>query len=1223
MNDAERRALRAIAAGLDWAATAEHAWATPAFHVDGLHRRAELLITDGIEDAAASHAASPLGVVLEGEGGAGKTHLLGWVRRRVGAAGGYFFLVDFSVGGEFWELTARAMVEDLGRPDPGSGGDAPDQVVVLLRRLASLAGVTEATAAALTGAAPCTRADLDALVHGLLARDRRLIIRCADTLRALALFAAPDLAAADVGYAHLTSTDEAQPGERQAWGMSRRVRSPQEVVVELSSILALTGPSVIAVDQIDALLEHTAKSAGAVGDDDAPRDDTTLEKIAGGLMALRQTTRRTLCVLACLTSSWTHVRNQAVATASDRFRSSLVLQMVGDPETARVLIERRIAAALAGTGFTPPDPAWPVAPGAFETAPGSTPRALLKRLAAHVEACRREDAVRLLESFTDDLPPVLAPAAPSAAMPAAPPAVTPAAPPDAAPAAAPPAVAPAAPPELDALDARFAELLAAADPSGALDPAAEDAVVPRLLAAGLTAWKAEAGPAGRAFSVDPPPGHRPALHARLRQVLDERTDAQRHWAFRAIGAPHHRAVLKRLDDAFTAAGIGPDVPDRTLVVLRNARWSAGERTRDRTEFLADSGGCALPLTETDLRTFAALATLLAERAPDLDDWLRARRPASRTGLLATVLADALPATAPPPPHTIPPLLTSPPHPATRPAESPPAPRPPAEPTPPPAAAPDEPTPPPAAASPPPALPPSAATPPAAPPPAAPPPGETAPSAAPPLAAPPPAAAPPAAAPPSAMPSPNAAIPPAAPLTAPPPVATPRLGAAPLPDAAPTAGTSPPATAPPAAQTPAAAPSGAAPRLALENPPEAARVRVGERARGDGDVELDLAVLTRHTAIFAGSGSGKTVLLRRLVEECALRGVSAIVLDPNNDLARLGDPWPEPPPGWLPGDADRARAYLDGTDVVVWTPGRASGRPLSFQPLPDLAAVRDDPDELRSGIDVAVEALAPHAALTGRKAQLGHAVLREALQYFARRGGGDLTAFLGLLAEFPFEASRIARAVPLAAEMAEALTAATVNDPLFAGGGEPVDPGTLLTPPPGKRARVSVISLVGLGDERREGFAGRLQMALFSWVKRNPARDRPLGGLYVMDEAHTLVGQRSTALDSALVLSSQARKYGLGLVFATQAPKGLHNKISGSATTQFFGQLNSPAQQAAARELARAKGGNAENIGGLGRGRFYVASEGLPFVLTKTPLCLTHHPSGPLTEDEILDRARRT
>jgi type IV secretory pathway VirB4 component len=45
-------------------------------------------------------------------------------------------------------------------------------------------------------------------------------------------------------------------------------------------------------------------------------------------------------------------------------------------------------------------------------------------------------------------------------------------------------------------------------------------------------------------------------------------------------------------------------------------------------------------------------------------------------------------------------------------------------------------------------------------------------------------------------------------------------------------------------------------------------------------------------LHAGSGSGKTVLTRRLIDECALAGVSTIVLDPNNDLAHFGTPWPK-------------------------------------------------------------------------------------------------------------------------------------------------------------------------------------------------------------------------------------------------------------------------------------------------------------------------------------------
>ncbi|PZG01335.1 ATP-binding protein, partial [Nonomuraea aridisoli] len=381
------------------------------------------------------------------------------------------------------------------------------------------------------------------------------------------------------------------------------------------------------------------------------------------------------------------------------------------------------------------------------------------------------------------------------------------------------------------------------------------------------------------------------------------------------------------------------------------------------------------------------------------------------------------------------------------------------------------------------------------------------------------------------------------------------------------------------------------------------VPVGRRLDTGAALELRLGMLARHTAVFAGSGSGKTVFLRRLVEECALHGVSSIVLDSNNDLARLGDPWPAPPAGWNADDPGKAARYFAESEVVVWTPGRSRGRPLSFQPLPDFAAVLDDRDELESALGLAVASLAPRANVSGdtAKARKGKAVLRQALEHFARSGGGGFPAFLGMLAALPFEASRIDRADIIAAELGQLLTAATINDPLFAGDGEPVDPARLLTPSAGRRARVSVVSLVGLNEDARPGFVSRLQMALFSWIKRNPARDRPLTGLYVMDEAQALVPAtpKTEALASTLTLASQARKYGLGLVFATQAPRGLHNQIAGNATTQFIGRLNSPTQISVVQALARARGGRADRVGRLETGQFYAVSDGVPEVLIRT------------------------
>jgi DNA helicase HerA-like ATPase len=200
----------------------------------------------------------------------------------------------------------------------------------------------------------------------------------------------------------------------------------------------------------------------------------------------------------------------------------------------------------------------------------------------------------------------------------------------------------------------------------------------------------------------------------------------------------------------------------------------------------------------------------------------------------------------------------------------------------------------------------------------------------------------------------------------------------------------------------------------------------------------------------------------------------------------------------------------------------------------------------------------------------------------------------------------------------------VNDPLFGGVGESVDPGLLLTPAEGRRARISVISFIGLpNEEQRQSFVNQLQMALFAWIKRHPAGERPLGGLFVMDEAQTLApsGAMTACTQSTLALASQARKYGLGLVFATQSPKGLHNRIPGNAATQFFGLLNAPVQIAAAREMAQAKGGNVPDIARLRSGEFYAAFEGAAFEKVRVPLCLSYHPKSPLTTEEVLDRAR--
>ena len=448
------------------------------------------------------------------------------------------------------------------------------------------------------------------------------------------------------------------------------------------------------------------------------------------------------------------------------------------------------------------------------------------------------------------------------------------------------------------------------------------------------------------------------LHARLRRIVDADTDDEVHSSFRAVLNASPVASLNRLRSAVTASGIELSGKRRRLFVLRNTAWSQGRKTQQALDRFRAHGGAVVTLPEADLKVFRALQQLLEDQPTGLTIWLKERRHASGTALLASLSSEPAVSAAL--------------------AEV----------------------------------------------------GET----------------------PEAASSPKTAEPTGAgePVRADTPSTT----------------TEPPRTVAPS-EVATTSEAARAPGPVAED-----SILIGIAESTSRPVSVRLEDLRRHTVIFAGSGSGKTVLIRRLVEECALKGVSAVVLDPNNDLARLGLPWPEPPRAWLQGDAEKAARYLRDTEVVVWTPRLTTGRPLLFAPLAGLGDVAYDPDEFGIALDNAVVSLVPRSGLPASGARLsqGRAVLKEALAAYVQRGGGDLAGFLGYLSALPQGVSRLASGEKLAADIAQTLLAETVNDPMLGGTGEAVDPSVLLQPAGGRRARISVISLVGLpNDEQRQHF----------------------------------------------------------------------------------------------------------------------------------------------------------
>src|SRR6187549_3160458 len=136
MTEDEVQALSALR--FDWAMTPDDVWSAHPEHVPELHLEVGRRILGGVADAKRSAAGkpaggSPIGLVIQGSKGSGKTHLLGWVREQVQQEGGYFFLVGLSDGETFWSNAVEAILDGLWR----TGDGEHTQLQVLLRRLGS------------------------------------------------------------------------------------------------------------------------------------------------------------------------------------------------------------------------------------------------------------------------------------------------------------------------------------------------------------------------------------------------------------------------------------------------------------------------------------------------------------------------------------------------------------------------------------------------------------------------------------------------------------------------------------------------------------------------------------------------------------------------------------------------------------------------------------------------------------------------------------------------------------------------------------------------------------------------------------------------------------------------------------------------------------------------------------------------------------------------------
>jgi hypothetical protein len=382
------------------------------------------------------------------------------------------------------------------------------------------------------------------------------------------------------------------------------------------------------------------------------------------------------------------------------------------------------------------------------------------------------------------------------------------------------------------------------------------------------------------------------------------------------------------------------------------------------------------------------------------------------------------------------------------------------------------------------------------------------------------------------------------------------------------------------------------------------------------VMYDSRDLTTHAVCVGMTGSGKTGLCMALLEEAAIDGVPALVIDPKGDLANLlltfpqlraedFQPWVDAGEAarknlsvadyakatadtWRKGlgewdqDGERIQRLRDAAEITVYTPGSRAGRQLSmlrsFAP-PEADALADS-TALKERIGAAVGGL---LGLVGIDADAlksrEHIFLANLLEHSWRSGISlDLAGLIQGVQKPPFDKVGVFDLETFYPAKERLPLAMAINNLLAAPGfeawleGEAVDLQRLLFTDTGK-PRVAIVSIAHLNDAERMFVVTSLLNETVAWMRKQSGTSS-LRALVYMDEIFGYFPP--TAMPPSkiplLTLMKQARAFGVGVVLATQNPVDLDYKGLSNAGTWFIGRLQTERDKARVIEGLLSAGG---------------------------------------------------
>lgn len=364
-------------------------------------------------------------------------------------------------------------------------------------------------------------------------------------------------------------------------------------------------------------------------------------------------------------------------------------------------------------------------------------------------------------------------------------------------------------------------------------------------------------------------------------------------------------------------------------------------------------------------------------------------------------------------------------------------------------------------------------------------------------------------------------------------------------------------------------------------------------------------LVTHAFCVGMTGSGKTGLCISLIEEAAIDGVPAILIDPKGDLANMlltfpglsgeeflpwinlddarqkglspedyakkqADLWKNGLASWGQ-DGTRIQRLKDAADILVYTPGSNAGFPISilksFAAPP--AAIMEDEDLLRERISTTVMSLLGLVGIKVDPVQSREHILLSTILDNAWRQGVDLdlAAIIQQVQNPPVDRIGVLDLESFYSSRERFDLVLALNNLLASPGfnawlqGTPLDISQILYTPSGK-PRIAIFSINHLGEPERMFFVSLLMNQVLGWM-RGQSGTTSLRAIVYMDEIFGFLPpvENPPSKLPMLTLLKQARAFGVGLVLATQNPVDLDYKALSNAGTWFIGRLQTERDKA--------------------------------------------------------------